>query len=564
VKYQRETPELRDRRKTVRELGIVAATALISIGFSIRTQASAPPVCADVGLLGYAPSAEAVKAHREFEVPYITYPYGTKLTDMWGMNLELKIDTAGRVVCYSAMEEWGFDEVQPLNDQRRALLSEVGKWRYRPFELSGRPVPTVVTERINEREAPIRHVATPDEPLSDVRISLERTRCYGTCPAYKVELQGDGRVTYTGKGFVDIEGKHSYQVPVERVKSLLDSFRAKDIWSLRDSYRTMVTDLPTCVLTVSLGEQTRRIEDYMGTRAGMPSTVTEFENQVDDVSQSIGWIDLSPQALDVLKSEGFPFRSSPGGSLLARAVSNEDSSDEAILALLQLGAPTNVDTRRGVLGVYSAGPILEVALKNRRVALIDPLIAKGLLDTGNHPDQAKIDAAFRSAIEGGSLAAVRRIWEVSGRTAHPAVSFKDISEDNARVHRMSPVTLLLSNPDYGSNIRGHWDGLEITRFLAAQGCDIKARAVDGRTLLHIAAEGGDVTFVEYLLAQGIPVSTPGKYGLPALGSAKKEDVAMVLLKAGTDMSKMDDVGEFRKYALSNHWQRVVAWLDTHN
>jgi len=60
-------------------------------------------------------------------------------------------------------------------------------------------------------------------------------------------------------------------------------------------------------------------------------------------------------------------------------------------------------------------------------------------------------------------------------------------------------------------------------------------------------------------------STPGKYGLPALGGVESEDVAMVLLEAGTDMSRMNDSGQsYRSFAEYNHWQRVVEWLTAHN
>jgi hypothetical protein len=58
-------------------------------------------------------------------------------------------------------------------------------------------------------------------------------------------------------------------------------------------------------------------------------------------------------------------------------------------------------------------------------------------------------------------------------------------------------------------------------------------------------------------------STPGQYGLPALGSAQDEDVAMTLLVAGTDFPRMDDAGhQFRRYAEGNHWARV-ALLSAH-
>lgn len=108
------------------------------------------------------------------------------------------------------------------------------------------------------------------------------------------------------------------------------------------------------------------------------------------------------------------------------------------------------------------------------------------------------------------------------------------------------------------------DGVQIAAWLASRGCDLKAAGAGGRTLLHIAANADDAEFVHYLLSQGFDASTLGEYDLPALGSTSNEDVAMLLLEAGTDLSKMDDQpGEFLRYARSNHWQRVVEWLRKH-
>jgi ankyrin repeat protein len=97
------------------------------------------------------------------------------------------------------------------------------------------------------------------------------------------------------------------------------------------------------------------------------------------------------------------------------------------------------------------------------------------------------------------------------------------------------------------------------------GCDLSAHAADGDTLLHIAAAAGDAPLVRYLLDQGLRASTVGQYGLPALGRAETEDVALMLLAAGTDLAPMNQYGgTFRQTAIGKHWDRVVAWLDAHD
>lgn len=110
-----------------------------------------------------------------------------------------------------------------------------------------------------------------------------------------------------------------------------------------------------------------------------------------------------------------------------------------------------------------------------------------------------------------------------------------VTDDSPPVHKKVPVTLALVHERYKQY---PWDGLAIAQWLAAKGCDLKAHRADGTTLLHIAAAADDVPMVRFLLSQGLGASTPGKYGLPALGSAENEDVAMILLNAGTDFSMM--------------------------
>ena len=71
---------------------------------------------------------------------------------------------------------------------------------------------------------------------------------------------------------------------------------------------------------------------------------------------------------------------------------------------------------------------------------------------------------------------------------------------------------------------------------------------------------GDIKFVRYLLGQGVDVSAPGQFDLPALGSAQDEDIALLLLQSGSDW-KMDDNGAgFLRFAGGQHWGRVTAWI----
>jgi hypothetical protein len=45
----------------------------------------------------------------------------------------------------------------------------------------------------------------------------------------------------------------------------------------------------------------------------------------------------------------------------------------------------------------------------------------------------------------------------------------------------------------------------------AKGCDMRAHAANGETLLHIATNAADLNFIHYMLDQGMAANTPGRF-----------------------------------------------------
>jgi hypothetical protein len=517
------------------------------------------PECSSNQLLGHVPDEDEVAAHRRFKLPVISYPAGTHPESMgWGFKLTLRIDPNGQVVCFSRKGESGLQI--PLNSVRGQVMAGLGQCRYAPFASEGRAATAVATENIREEELPPKREILPDVPLNKISIALERTGCYGRCPHYLAIARGDGTAEYRGEGFSDVHGKHTYRIEKELVGKLVDDIRKNDLWSMRPAYRGGITDQSSYVLVLNFGAQSHTIVDYAGDMAGMPATIKVIEGEVDKIARSDQWLHLSREAINHLRQEHFPFRSREGADLLARAVANDETTDDgAIAELIGLGAPIG----GGRLPLPSAArSLVEMALLNHRTAVIDALIAKGALKSKGHPDQRAVDVAFRAAIEGGRLALVQRIWNVPENGAHPALGF--VSESGfraAKVRRKSPVTLLLSHDamyEHGTP----WDGLEIARWLAVQGCDLKASDAEGKTLLHIAAAADDAKFVAWLLAQGLDRSGPDGDGNIAAESTSDEDVAMLLLAPDTHF--MDADHSFRQDAERRGWKRVLAWLDAHH
>lgn len=133
---------------------------------------------------------------------------------------------------------------------------------------------------------------TPHPTVSDwnsVRIKLERTGCFGFCPAYTVEIRGDGAVTYCGGEFVKERGERSKRVPVESVRNLVAKFMDAGFFALQDEYVGGV-DAPFQILTFTVDGRSKRVLESLGEGVGMPLSVPEIGDAIDAASGSRDWV----------------------------------------------------------------------------------------------------------------------------------------------------------------------------------------------------------------------------------------------------------------------------------
>src|SRR5690242_2922799 len=106
--------------------------------------------------------------------------------------------------------------------------------------------------------------------LKSLAIKLERTRCYGTCPAYVVTIHGDGRVEYDGKAHVKETGTREGNVDIAAVRALASEFgKARFVGIASEFSETkckgrVCTDMPTAITEVRIKGTTHRVTHYYG------------------------------------------------------------------------------------------------------------------------------------------------------------------------------------------------------------------------------------------------------------------------------------------------------------
>ena len=100
------------------------------------------------------------------------------------------------------------------------------------------------------------------EDTGITEIGLERTACFGACPAYAVIIKGEGTFRYKGEQFAKRQGEHVGKISKWELNSLLKFIKDSDYFSMQDEYETSVTDSPTAYTYVVMSGKKKIIRNY--------------------------------------------------------------------------------------------------------------------------------------------------------------------------------------------------------------------------------------------------------------------------------------------------------------
>ncbi len=130
---------------------------------------------------------------------------------------------------------------------------------------------------------------------ADLSLTLERTACFGRCPIYRITVEDDGTVTYFGEMFVAVEGEKISHIGPDQVRKLARELEKVDFLSLQDEYTDMnATDMPSAITTLRLNGEEKTVLHYYGDLSA-PEKLTDLENFIDAITNSIQWIESSTQ-----------------------------------------------------------------------------------------------------------------------------------------------------------------------------------------------------------------------------------------------------------------------------
>jgi hypothetical protein len=207
--------------------------------------------------------------------------------------------------------------------------------------------------------------------LESASVTLERTSCEGTCPAYTVTIDGNGQVTYHGNSHVDITGEQKAQVRPEQVERLLKSADAIHFFALKGEYFGCL-DFPTEFISISVNGKTKKIRnDFCGTdKSGPQVDLDNFAIQIDSLANVRRWISCDYSCLQDAVHNGLDVNAKgPGGTtVLTMAIYRKDL--RSLRLLLDSGARINVADVNGLT------PLM-YAVMNDQPEMVKELLVRG-------------------------------------------------------------------------------------------------------------------------------------------------------------------------------------------
>jgi len=134
-------------------------------------------------------------------------------------------------------------------------------------------------------------MTSPNENVfSDLVITMERTACHGTCPIYKLTINGDGNVIYQGQDFVEIEGEQTASLSPAQIQDMVSAFEETKFFTLTDYTNEDTTDSPTVITSITLNGKTKTVHHYYGDNSA-PQELFDLESKIDEITNSKQWTD---------------------------------------------------------------------------------------------------------------------------------------------------------------------------------------------------------------------------------------------------------------------------------
>ena len=274
----------------------IPMTLLAAIAWMSQTPSSKAQGCADAIKIPYrAPICDGQSSERAVRIASseafanaISMPYfiHSSRPELGRVGVTVVVTPNGTVVGVTPVSG------DPQWYERATALAMT--WRFKAFVSHGNAVYTTFSSALQivpPERRPEGYRPFPDiKNWDSLRITLQRTACRGSCPAYTLTAFGDGSVLYHGDNeWADSsERGHRGHISPDVVQQLVRLFRSADYFNLFDRYGRAY-DAPDFITSISFDGNSKSVVDEVGSDDGMPDIVRWLENEIDRLAGSKVW-----------------------------------------------------------------------------------------------------------------------------------------------------------------------------------------------------------------------------------------------------------------------------------
>lgn len=136
----------------------------------------------------------------------------------------------------------------------------------------------------------VRADAAPDRLRHDAVVTLQRSGCFGNCPAYVVTVAADGRISFTGHAHVQTRQASGQATPAQ-LAAIAAALERAGLRSMRDSYvsrddgcDTVLSDQPGISITVTDSSGSKTVDFYLGCTGAAADAVRQ---RIEALARSI-------------------------------------------------------------------------------------------------------------------------------------------------------------------------------------------------------------------------------------------------------------------------------------
>ncbi len=132
------------------------------------------------------------------------------------------------------------------------------------------------------------------QSMPETSVTLERSTCFGNCPAYSVMVTADGKVSFTGHAYVQTSTPAQFA-------AIHNALMGADFDSMHPSYASrndgcsmMMSDQPGIKITVNDASGSRSVDFYFGCTGPLADAVRprieQLANSIDQQLDTRRWI----------------------------------------------------------------------------------------------------------------------------------------------------------------------------------------------------------------------------------------------------------------------------------